>query len=93
MDSIKNIAQDKKLPSRKNPHLHSANHLLADELSQKLEDPKHFGFYLRMATIVPHPVLQRLCGQVLDSPNVDNKGRLFAYLIKKYNQERKDSKL
>lgn len=89
MDLLKNIAKKKRLPQKKDPHLHSVNHVLADELATKLEDPKHFGFYLRMAGTMPHAVLRRLCGQVLDSNNVKNKGKLFAYLIKQYNQEKK----
>lgn len=89
MDSLKNLTDKKRFPAKRNPKLHSANHVLADELAAKLNDPKHFGFYLKMAGTIPHPVLQRLAGEVLENPNVDNKGRLFAYLIKKYNQETK----
>ena len=71
----------------KNPHLHSPNHLLADELSQRLHDPKHFGFYLKMATLYDHGLLRTLAGQVLESKDVRTPGKLFAYLIKKRNQE------
>ncbi len=89
MDSLKNIAQKRKFPTKKDPKLHSANHVLADELSSKLNDSQHFGFYLKMATTIPHPVLQKLAGDVLENPNVQHKGKLFAYLIKKYNQDNK----
>jgi len=34
-------------------------------------------------------VLRGIAGKVLENPNVDNKGRLFAYLIKKHNEENK----
>ncbi len=89
MDSLKNLAKNKKFPAKKDPKLHSANHVLADELANMLSDPKHFGFYLKMATTMPHPVLKRLAGDVLENPKVQNKGRLFAYLIKQYNQSQK----
>lgn len=89
MDSIKNLAKNKRFPTKKDPKLHSANHVLADQLANMLSDPKHFGFYLKMAGTVPHPVLQRLAGEVLENPKVENKGRLFAYLIKQYNQSLK----
>ncbi|HMQ02061.1 MAG TPA: hypothetical protein PKD79_03265 [Candidatus Doudnabacteria bacterium] len=86
MDSLKNLAKNKRFPSKRNPKLHSPNHLLADELATKLGDHSHFGFYLKMASTIPHPVLQRLAGEVLENPKVENPGKLFAYLIKKYNQ-------
>lgn len=86
MDSFSNLLKAKRLPSKKNPHLHSASHLLADELANKLRDQKHFGFYLKMATTMSHDVLRRLCGEVLEKSDVQTPGRLFAYLIKKHNQ-------
>lgn len=92
MDSLKDLAKSKKLPRKKDPKLHSAAHVLADQLANQLSDPTHFGFYLKMATTMPTAVLQRLAGQVLENPKVTNKGRLFAYLIKQYNQETKAAK-
>jgi hypothetical protein len=85
MDSLKNLAKNKSFPAKKDPKLHSPNHVMADELAAKLDDYAHFGFYLKMAGTVPHPVLQRLAGEVLENPKVQNKGKLFAYLIKQYN--------
>jgi hypothetical protein len=87
MDSLKNISQNKQFPRKRDPHLHSPAHVLADELATRLNDRKHFGFYLKMA-ITHHPaVLRKICGQVLESQNVKTPGRLFAYLIKELNQE------
>src|SRR5271156_133816 len=70
-----------------NPHLHSPNHLLADELSVKLNDRKHFAFYLKMAVLYNHDFLRNLAGQILENKNVETPGKLFAYLIKKHNLE------
>ena len=70
----------------KNRYLHSANHLLADELSKKLGDTKHFGFYLKMATLYDHGLLRTLAGRVLEDKNVKTPGKLFAYLIKKQHE-------
>ena len=72
---------------KKNRYLHSPNHLLADELSQRLGDTRHFGFYLKMATLYDHNMLRALAGQVLEGKDVKTPGRLFAYLIKKRNEE------
>jgi hypothetical protein len=69
-------------------HLHSPSHLLADELSVKLNDRKHFAFYLKMATLYDHGYLRGLAGQIMESKTVHTPGRLFAYLIKKNNQEK-----
>ena len=71
----------------KNRYLHSPDHLLADELSTKLSDQKHFGFYLKMATLYNHDWLRKLAGEVLENKEVKTPGKLFAYLIKKHNQE------
>ena len=92
MDSLKALAQKKKLPVRKDPHLHTASHLLADELANKLHDKKHFGFYLKMSTTMPHDVLRKICGDVLESKNAKTPGKLFAYLVKKFNEEQKARK-
>ncbi len=73
----------------KNKYLHSANHLLADELSTRLSDKKHFGFYLKMAVLYDHNVLRKLAGEILENKNAQTPGRLFAYLIKKHNSQSK----
>ena len=72
-----------------NPHLHSPAHLLADELSVKLNDRRHFGFYLKMALTHDHGFLRNLAGQIMESKTVETPGKLFAYLIKKSHQENK----
>lgn len=91
MEPLKNIgklaAAKQQVKPQKNKYLHSPNHLLADELSQRLRDTKHFGFYLKMATLYDHNVLRSLAGQVLEGKDIKTPGRLFAYLIKKYNSE------
>lgn len=90
MESIGNIAKFKAKNQDKpkvNPHLHSPTHLLADELSIKLNDKKHFAFYLKMAVLYDHNYLRGLAGQIMENKNAKTPGRLFAYLIKKNNQE------
>ncbi len=72
-----------------NPHLHSPAHLLADELSIKLNDKKHFTFYLKMAVLYNHDYLRNLAGQIMENKNAKTPGKLFAYLIKKNNVEQK----
>ncbi|MBI2607618.1 MAG: hypothetical protein HYW51_02215 [Candidatus Doudnabacteria bacterium] len=73
--------------TKKDPHLHSQAHVLADELSNKLNDKKHFGFYLKMATTHDHNFLRRIAGEVLESKSAKKPGALFAYLIKKHREE------
>ena len=72
---------------KKEQFIHSPAHALADELSKKLTDEKHFGFYLKMATKYDHNFLRRLAGEVLESKTTKKPGALFAYLIKKHNAE------
>lgn len=72
---------------KEDSHLHSPAHVLADELCKKLNDKKHFGFYLKMAMLYDHNFLRRLAGEVAESKTVKTPGKLFAYLIKKHNKE------
>ena len=71
---------------RKEQHLHSPAHALADELANKLSDQKHFGFYLKMAVTYDHGFLRMLAGQVMEQ-KAKKPGALFAFLIKKHNQQ------
>ena len=89
MESIGKIAKFSPVKPKQDVHLHSPAHLLADELSVKLNDKKHFAFYLKMATLYDHNWLRKLCGEILENKNARTPGRLFAYLIKKHNQENK----
>lgn len=89
MDSIAKISLAHKSKPKKNQYLHSPNHLLADELSLKLNDKKHFAFYLKMAVLYDHNFLRKLAGEVMENSAVKTPGRLFAYLIKKHNEESK----
>lgn len=66
-------------------YLHSPAHVLADELSTKLRDKKHFGYYLKMALTHDHHVLRKILGEVLESKTVKSPGKLFAYLLKKHD--------
>jgi 2'-5' RNA ligase len=72
---------------KRDPHLHSPDHVLADELSSKLGDPRHFGYYLKTARTMDHNVLRHIMGGILEG-NSSSPGALFAYLVKKHNQER-----
>jgi formamidopyrimidine-DNA glycosylase len=78
---------DNRIKKTKDQHLHSPNHVLADELSVRLNDRKHFGFYLKMATLYDHNQLRRLAGEVLESKSTKKPGALFAYFIKKQNAQ------
>ena len=82
MESLGKIAK-KPLATKPNPHLHSAAHLLADELCNKLNDKKHFGFFLKLALTHDHAFLRKIAAEVLESKTVKTPGKLFAYLIKK----------
>ncbi len=81
------ISRDYLKKPKRDPHLHSPTHVLADELSRKLDDAKHFGFYLKTAMTVDHNVLRKIAGDVLEKSH-QNPGALFAFLVKKYNREK-----
>ncbi len=89
MDSLKDVAAGHKFSRKRDPKLHSAAHVLADELADQMNDRAHFGLYLKMAVTHPPDILRKIAGEVLENPKVQNRGRLFSYLIKKYNDEHK----
>ena len=72
---------------RSEQHIHSPAHALADELSVRLDDRKHFGFYLKLAMTQDHGFLRRIAGEVLESKATKKPGALFAYLVKKNNAQ------
>ncbi len=72
---------------RREKHIHSPSHALADELANKLSDKKHFGFYLKLALTHDHGMLRRIAGEVLESKTTTTPGALFAYLIRKSHVE------
>lgn len=86
MDSLKDLAAGKKIVRKRDPKLHSAAHVLADELANMMNDRAHFGFYLKMAVTHPPDVLRKIAGEILENPKAKTPGRLFAYLIKKHNE-------
>ena len=96
MESIGKIVQvsgkSKAQKIEVNKYLHSPAHMLADELSVKLNDRRHFGFYLKMATLYDHNFLRKLLGEILENKNAKTPGKLFAYLIKKNNIMNKNDK-
>ncbi len=92
MESIGKIARKSLSGTAKlkvNPHLHSPAHLLAEELSTKFNDRKHFALYLGMATKYSHEYLRRIMGEILENKNIQTPGKLFSYLVKKNNLEAK----
>jgi len=76
----------KKSEPKKEQHLHSKDHVLADELSSKLGEPKRFGLYLRMAKKYNHDFLRRIAAGILEK-GAKNPGALFAFLVKKERLE------
>ena len=60
-------------------HLHSREHLLADDLSRMLLEPKRFGAYLGIARLYDEADLRALARRVLEKEGLDpgNRGRYF----------------
>lgn len=85
LDTINGKFAERKAKNRR--HLHSPDHVLADELSTKLRDTRHFGYYLKMATTHNHQVLRNILGQVLEGKDVKNPGKLFTFLLKKHDSD------
>jgi hypothetical protein len=79
-------ANAKGVPAKKEKHLHSEAHVLADELSSRFGEPKRFGLYLRLAKQYNHGFLRRVASEVFES-RAKNPGALFSYLVKKQKDQ------
>lgn len=84
LGNIKRFNKPAKIEKEK--FIHSAAHLLAKELCEKLND-KNFGLYLGLAARYPDSFLRRILGEVQNAKNVRVPGRLFMFLIKKANND------
>ncbi len=60
-------------------HLHSREHMLADDLSQMMLEPKRFGAYLGIAKMYHESDLRALAKRVLGKPDLEpgNRGKYF----------------
>lgn len=56
-------------------HLHSREHVLADDLSRMLLEPKRFAAYLGIAKMYPEFELRALAKRVAQKPDLDPKSR------------------
>jgi hypothetical protein len=60
---------------KRDTHLHSREHLLADDLSQMLLEPKRFAAYLGIAKLYEESELRGLAKRVLEKHDLDPKSR------------------
>lgn len=60
-------------------HLHSREHLLADDLSRAMGEPRRFASYLGIAKMYDESDLRALAKRVLEKSDVDprNRGKYF----------------
>lgn len=76
---------------KKDPYLHTANHLLADELMRLFNDTKHFGLYLGLTKKYPPDYLRKIAYEIKEMKNIQTPGKLFSYLVKKKAQPENNS--
>lgn len=74
---------------RVNKKLHRREHVLADDLSRQMSEPKRFAAYLGLAMRFPENVLRRIASEVKDSYDRDrggkiHPGKLFFYKVGEY---------
>jgi len=69
---------------KRSKHLHSKEHVLADDLSQAMREPKKFAAYLGIAKLYHESDLRRLMRYVLEKENLppDARGKYFFASLK-----------
>lgn len=74
----------KKFAPAKNKHLYSKEHVLADDLSQQMREPKRFSAYLGLAQLYYESDLRSLARRVLekDDLSVEARGKYFFASVK-----------
>ena len=67
-----------------NKHLHSKKHLLADDLSRMLGEPKRFAAYLGLAKLYYESDLRGMAKRVLEKPDLpaEARGKYFFACLK-----------
>lgn len=83
------MAEDKFGILKINKKLHRREHVLADDLSRQLNEPKRFAAYLGLAMRYPENILRRFASEVMESYHRDqngktNPGKLFFYKVGEY---------
>lgn len=65
-------------------HLHSREHVLADDLSRQIREPKRFAAYLGIAKLYEESDLRALARRVLEKEDlpVDARGKYFFAALK-----------
>lgn len=65
-------------------HLHSREHVLADDLSRMMLEPRRFAAYLGVAKMYYESELRALAKRVLTKPDLDpkNRGKYFFGALK-----------
>ncbi len=82
MDSLKKLMAGRLAAPKPNRHLHSAEHLLADEIIKAFGEPKKFGMYLGIIKRVGVDNARRFFREVLENPG-DDPRKLFMWKCRK----------
>lgn len=74
---------------KRNRHLHSREHVLADDLSQMMREKKRFAAYLGIAMLYEESDLRALARRVLEKTDLDpkNHGKYFFGALKGLQQK------
>lgn len=69
---------------KRDTHLHSREHLLAEDLSQMMLEPKRFASYLGIAMLYHEDDLRALARRVIEKRDLDpgSRGRYFFGAVK-----------
>src|SRR5204863_622984 len=59
----------------KNAHLHSREHLLADDISRQMLEPKRFGAYLGIARLYEESDLRALARRIVEKEDLPPEAR------------------
>ena len=91
------MAEDKFGRPAINKKLHRREHVLADDLSCLLGEPKRFGAYLGLAMRYPEEILRRFASETEDDYRRDqtgkmHRGKLFFYKVGQYAKDNTKSK-
>lgn len=76
--------KDKLLSKTADKHLHSKEHLLADDLSRMMGEPKRFGSYLGISRLYHESDLRSLAKYILEKPDLpaSARGKYFFACLK-----------
>jgi len=84
--NLSSIANNNVYSKKKKGRLYSKNHLLADDISKYLSEPKKFAMYLGIIKNIGYDAAYQIFSEIKQLKKAKNKAKLFMWKVKQINK-------